>query len=771
MASIVPGYESDIFISYRQKDNKGDRWVSEFVEALKTELESTFKEEISVYFDINPHDGLLETHDVDASLKDKLKCLIFIPIISRTYCDPKSFAWEHEFKAFVEQASRDQFGLKIKLLNGNIASRVLPVRIHDLDNDDIKLCESVLGGVLRGVEFIYKEPGVNRPLRSNEDNPQDNLNHCIYRNQINKVALAIKEIIIGLMTNSNEINEEKVYRRKTIADIIGKKRESKNLKLSKSTKKKAFYGILTITIFTIALIIVYPKYFTSDTLKRLRLSGERISVAVMPFQNMTNDSLWNIWQDGIQDNLITSLSNSEDLKVRNKESVNRLLHRETPDNYASVLPSVAKIISQKLDADVFISGSINQSGTIARLNAQLINSKTDEVFKSFQINGPSEEMLYTVDSLSKLVMDFLVISKLVKELPPYLQYRPSTTSPEAYRCYLQGESARSKRDYTTARKMFALALSLDSNYTHMSLMLSTTCINQGLYEEGRKWSDKAYEKIDLMPVRLKILVNKNHAFFYETPIEEIKYLRQFLEIDDKFPGTYYDIGLKYSNLLQYNKAIPEFLKALEIYDKLDMKPWWIYNYTELGYAYHNTGQHKKEKKIYIKAEKDFPNESMLIWRQAILYLTLGDTSMANKYINRYKSIYKDNSWPEAALARNMGWAYSQAGMQDKAEESFRKAVNLEPTNGFWYFYLSWHLIDKNRNIKEGMQLIDKALELNPNYERVFLDCKGWGLYKQGKYQDALQLLERSWKLQPYYSHEKYLHLEEAKKAVASQKKN
>ncbi len=74
MDSLIPGYEYDIFISYRQKDNKGDRWVSEFVEALKTELESTFKEEISVYFDINPSDYLLETYDVDESLKDKMKC-------------------------------------------------------------------------------------------------------------------------------------------------------------------------------------------------------------------------------------------------------------------------------------------------------------------------------------------------------------------------------------------------------------------------------------------------------------------------------------------------------------------------------------------------------------------------------------------------------------------------------------------------------------------------------------------------------------------------
>src|SRR5512136_1994464 len=161
MSSIIEGYNYDIFISYRQKDNKHDGWVTEFVDNLKGELESTFKEEISVYFDINPHDGLLETHDVDASLKEKLKCLVFIPIISRTYCDPKSFAWEHEFKAFIDLTSKDQFGLKVKLPNTNVACRLLPIRIHDLETEDIKLCESVLFGVLRGIEFIFSEPGVN----------------------------------------------------------------------------------------------------------------------------------------------------------------------------------------------------------------------------------------------------------------------------------------------------------------------------------------------------------------------------------------------------------------------------------------------------------------------------------------------------------------------------------------------------------------------------------------------------------------------------------
>ena len=194
MVSLIPGYEYDIFISYRQKDNKHDGWVTDFVDNLKGELESTFKEEISVYFDINPHDGLLETHDVDASVKNKLKCLVFIPIISRTYCDSKSFAWEHEFKAYVEEASKDQFGLKVKLPNGNVASRVLPIRIHDLDSEDIKLCESVLGGVLRGIDFIYKESGIDKPL-SADDDEKKNLNNTKYRIQMVKVAHAIREIV------------------------------------------------------------------------------------------------------------------------------------------------------------------------------------------------------------------------------------------------------------------------------------------------------------------------------------------------------------------------------------------------------------------------------------------------------------------------------------------------------------------------------------------------------------------------------------------------
>src|SRR5665647_2196736 len=217
MASLIEGYTYDIFISYRQKDNKHDGWVTEFVEQLKGELEATFKEDISVYFDENPKDGLLETYNVDKSLEGKLKSLILIPVISQTYCDTKSFAWQHEFCAFNKLTKEDKFGRDIKLSSGNVASRILPVKIHDLDTEDKTLLETELGGVLRCIDFIYKSAGVNRPLRANEDHPQHNLNKTYYRDQINKIANAIKEIIHTLRKHDqqNEDTSRKIDRTKT----------------------------------------------------------------------------------------------------------------------------------------------------------------------------------------------------------------------------------------------------------------------------------------------------------------------------------------------------------------------------------------------------------------------------------------------------------------------------------------------------------------------------------------------------------------------------
>jgi TolB-like protein len=229
--------------------------------------------------------------------------------------------------------------------------------------------------------------------------------------------------------------ENKTAEELPLVDAASKEKELMHDKPFGLTDRKWLFGIAFLAIIIMSTVFVYPRVFKKDKLENLISSDGRISIAVMPFRNMTNDTIWNVWQDGIKDNLITYLSNySEDLTVKQPESVNNLLQSRGLTNYASLTPSIAGTISRNLDANVFISGSISQAGSKIRVNAQLINSKTEDAFKSFQIEGTFEEDIFRIiDSLSVLVKDFLIISVMEKEI--VTDFRPliSTRSSEAYR--------------------------------------------------------------------------------------------------------------------------------------------------------------------------------------------------------------------------------------------------------------------------------------------------------------------------------------------------
>jgi tetratricopeptide (TPR) repeat protein len=537
-------------------------------------------------------------------------------------------------------------------------------------------------------------------------------------------------------------------------------------------KSKLNLIVLLSAILVVAAIIAYPKIFRQDKFESLRSSDGRISVAVMPFQNMTNDTVWNVWQEGIQDNLITSLSNSVELKVRQTESITGLLQSKGLTNYASITPSVGSKISQQLDANVFISGSINQVGSVIRVNAQLVDSKTEEVFKSFKLNGTADRILNVLDSLAIEVKNFLIISNLKKGLSPDdFQLAATTRSPEAYRLFLLGNKAYRDADYFTAYKMYLQAIAVDSNFIEAALKLSVGYYNESFYDEAKKWCLKAYKRRDQMPLQLKIYTDRVYAILFETKYEELKYLRQLQGIDDLLPGTYYSIGYTYTQLLQFDKAIPEYKKALEIYDKLGLKPAWVFNYVQLGEAYNKTGQYKKEKKLYKKAEKDFPDNLFLTYMECLLAEVEGDTVNANKYLEKAISLAKEDSWTEPNATAQMAFGYSDVGKKDKAEQYYRRALSMEPEKPGRMNELAFFLIDNDRNVDEGMNLVNKALVLSPdNY--LFLDTQGWGLYKQGKYDKALEIIQKSWDLRrkkAVYDHPAFLRLEEVKKAATGNK--
>jgi|WetSurSiteA1Bulk_404760.scaffolds.fasta_scaffold00432_3 adenylate cyclase len=560
-----------------------------------------------------------------------------------------------------------------------------------------------------------------------------------------------------------------IKKTESLEELEGKEVVTKPVK----RKLRASYVLNAILIIAV-IVLAYPKIFKRDTLEELRMSGDRISVAVMPFQNMTGDKQWDLWQEGIQEILTTILSNEEGLKVKPAEIIDKLVSSEGVIKYTSLTSSIAGKISRKLTTNIFISGNILKADSIILLNVQLNNTRSQEVLKSFQRQGTKDKIISLIDSLSRMVRDFLIISKLKNNA--YYDYQfyssiSSVNSFEAYKLMIEATKEVQKMNLPASVKLNFEALAIDSNYIPAKFSLVGNYIDQGLYEDAKKWCTKIYGQKDNLPLQYKLWITFQHAYLFDTPYEQIKYLKQLLDFDNQNPETYLEIGWAYQKVLQYNNAISNYEKSIQIYNRMNLKPFWSSNYTFLGELYHKTGHYKKEKKLYKKAEKDFPDYPDVVWRQCVLALSQNNLKVANKYIENFKSILKENSASEAEIATDLAGIYSEARIPDKGEEYYRQALTLEPDNPVRMNNLAFFLINKDQKINEGLTLIDRALETNPtNFD--YLDTKGWGFYKQGKYQQALEILQKSWDLRrekAVYDHEAFLHLEAAKKAVAGLK--
>ncbi len=791
MSSIIEGYNYDIFISYRQKDNKGDRWVSEFVDSLKTELESTFKEEISVYFDINPHDGLLETHDVNASLEEKLKCLIFIPIISRTYCDPRSFAWEFEFKAFVEKATRDRFGLKVKLPDGNVATRVLPVRIHDLDIADLKECESVLGGVLRGIEFIYKEPGVNKPLAL-EDDENRNLNKTKYKIQVNKTANAIREIITGIMAAGKVSDEENQKAGEPSAnglnsgiDSNGKNRTGLNksaidkpvIKTQKNLKGIIWMGSAILFIISILLI--------TNAFKRIPFS-EDDWILITDFENLTGN---NIFDQSLNTALEVSIQQSSFVNVFPRARINETLKRMGKEKTEILDEETGLEIAQREGIKAVVVCNISQIGNIYLLTAKVVETSTKKVLKTetYQANGESQ-ILVSLDKMARKLRGDLgeSLRKINHKIVPLPA--ATTSSLEALKYLVKGNEAwRNDGKFNEALPFYLKAIELDPEFAYAYEALGSLYYWNNNRIKGEEYFTKALNLLDRLTEKEKLWIEaevEKYRGNYEGAVLNYNiYLRNYpsssqgwfslgyiymmldrceeaiiafnrsLEIfQAKEPNAYINIATCYNKMGKSAQSVEYYLKAFAINPNL----LTISNINhEFGFTYVNMGQIQKAREVFEKMTTGQAGPKAQGYRSlALLEMYTGKITDAIDLLK--ESNYINNSLKYGVSEfRNhlfLATAYKTKGMMPEYYEELNKANELLQTEGMepWWFFLYGKLLVRDEKIQKAERILDeisaRISKGNNSDTAAFMILKGEIQLARGNSAKALDLIEAGVKL-------------------------
>ncbi len=638
MPSVIPGFEYDIFISYRHKDNKGGHWVTEFVDALRTELEATFKEDISIYFDENPHDGLLETHSVDKSLEGKLKCLIFVPIISQTYCDTKSFAWQHELCAFNKVSKVDSLGRDIKLANGNVASRILPVKIHNIDGVDKGLLESELDGALRCIEFIYKSAGVNRPLRSTEEHPDSNTNHTIYRDQINKVANAIKEVIeaIGNSTSTRAAPSFRTF-------------EKRNFK--RPNKKSKILAITGISLLLVALTFYGIFYFVLPWETELPDK----SVAVLPFENLSDDPRQEYFSDGISEEILNALTQLEDLKVAGRTSSFQFKGKQ-----ADLLD-----IGNKLKVSNILEGSVRRQGNRVKITAQLISIKDGYHLWSQQYERTVDDVFAIQEEIAMAITQKLKVTLLENEKIEIGERLTENT--EAYDAYLRARYFWNRRELIESEKYFKKAIELDPSYAAAYAGLAESYVLFPYFHVGsplefmvkaQQAAEKAIQIDSSLAIPYAVIAYNNSSFRWDS-VKAMFFFKKALRSNSKYAPAHYWYG---QFLCRYgfdtNVAISEMRIAVEL------EPLGTIPYFNLGIALTFAKRYEEAlEALKTSTELNKQNEFAPLY-MGHCYLALGRKDEARKAYERSAAL--SNQLAAAILI----YFFVKEGKSEKAQEQF-----------------------------------------------------------------------------------------------------
>ena len=297
--------------------------------------------------------------------------------------------------------------------------------------------------------------------------------------------------------------------------------------------KNAIPVVLIVTL----LVLVYALWITpgQDAARRTLLDDQisfstKPSIAVLPFDNLSNDPEQEYFSDGVTDDIITRLAKYTELMVITRDS--SFFYRDTKTDL--------KTIAEKLNVANILRGSIRRTGEQLIINAQLLNAVDGTHIWAEQYNYSAADLFKIENKISKSVM-----AALLNKPQNDQALRPltmPTIHEHAHDYLLLGRyhfyKFASKEENIKARNLFLEAAKLDPEYALAYALTGWTYI----FEVMNGWSDDR-------PAAL---------------IKAVQLASRAIELQPELPLSYYVRGLSYREQGgQYVKALGEAEIALK----------------------------------------------------------------------------------------------------------------------------------------------------------------------------------------------------------------
>jgi len=481
-------------------------------------------------------------------------------------------------------------------------------------------------------------------------------------------------------------------------------------------------------IIGVALILILAFFMLKSFIVEEVLSSAPVPIAVLPFENLTGDSSYDILKRSIPNLLITKLEESKYLQVTTWERMRGLLKQigEVDVEIADIDRDTGYELCDLDGVEAVVIGSLSKVGNMFATEVKVLDVETKAILKSASSQGEGEESIIRsqIDELSREISKGIGLSERKIEVTERPVAELTTSSMEAYHYFIRGKDEFWRWHYSEAVRFLAKATEIDSTFAMAYYWGISAYSNVSDYKSAQECREKA--------IRYAKYASEKDRLFIEMKFENdeekrIRLLKQWVKKYPKEPEGHIMLAEYYTSIELPEKAIEEYNKALAL-DPMDKSTLF-----HISYFYLWWGKYEKALEVLEQYALAMPGDAQPIDTMGEAYLMMGNLDEA---IAKYTKAFELESefWGPRL---HIGYMY---GLKEDYAEA-KKWIDQEisamlPRNRRHGYFINGYLLYWLGNLDLALNQLDRVDELyreiesrNRNARTEWL--RAWIAYEKG----------------------------------------
>jgi tetratricopeptide (TPR) repeat protein len=489
----------------------------------------------------------------------------------------------------------------------------------------------------------------------------------------------------------------------TAARIIPKKKAftSKEITLTVGVKKLVVPAIALVALAAVAVVLwrVLPKR------KAAPVPTDKPSVAIMYFKNNTGDAALDHWRTMLANLLVTDLTQSKHIRVLSEDKLFQILSRLGQESRQTYSADVLRQVAAEGGVNHILQGAYARAGDEFRINVTLQEAGSGELIGSESVAGKGEASIFSmVDELTRRVKANFKLSPqdIASDIDKDVGI-VTTSSPEAYKYYVEGIRHDVKGEYRQVIESMEKAVAIDPEFASAYLAMSWSYGNQYYFAEQKQYLEKALSLSDRLTDREKYNI-QGHYY-----VESEKTYKQAAGALEKLIALYPDdisggnmLAIVYSRMGEMQKAIERYSACIQAGTED------VVVYANLAGAYEDIGAYEKSIGVQESFLKKFQDSAVIHRRLANTYIKLGKHDLAMAELDKAVVLGPtdwENIWTRGDI-------YIYMDNLSGAEEEYKKLLQSnKPESRGWSLIRLAALYTLQGRFGEAKKLTQAFIEL------------------------------------------------------------